>query len=106
MADLLVHHLQKSTLRWSDPRSSYTLTKVLLHLFYGLSWQMDYNTHLVPMLGQRYNYLHWLMGQYNFYFGKGEGLKVMDVGCGVSLIFGLLAIKGFKASHVIGTDIE
>ena len=46
-------------------------------------------------MGQRHNYLHWVIGQFDFYFGHKTGFTLLDIGCGVSAIFGILALKGF-----------
>ena len=59
-------------------------------------------SNLIPRVPQRLNYVLWIEDLLN----RQEKATGIDIGCGVSCIFGFLACKMNKQWKMIGTDVS
>lgn len=75
---------------FKDPEAIRILTKCLLIKDFGLTVTLPSN-NLVPALPLRLNYLHWLSDIFEHL--KFENVVGIDIGCGASCIYPLLANK-------------
>lgn len=75
---------------FKDPEAIRILTKCLLMKDFGLNVTMP-STNLVPALPLRLNYIHWLSDIFEHF--KFENIVGIDIGCGATCIYPLLAYK-------------
>ncbi|KAH9144304.1 hypothetical protein AeRB84_011757 [Aphanomyces euteiches] len=95
---------------WTDPQATRELTKTLLHLDFGLTWNIPID-RLCPPLTNRLNYIHWiedliLLSQPSFVSPSQESpIRGIDIGTGASCIYPLLG-HALNQWHFIATDID
>ncbi|XP_035784575.1 U6 small nuclear RNA (adenine-(43)-N(6))-methyltransferase-like isoform X2 [Anopheles albimanus] len=80
-------------LDYKNKETVQLLTKCLLLKDFGLTLELPSNK-LVPTLPLRLNYIHWLedIGSVIDWMGSRKGIHGIDIGCGASCIYPLLAV--------------
>ena len=92
------------TIDFSNEEAVYELNKSLLMFYYGYSFDMP-KGFLTPPIPGRADYIHVLYDLLEESNGLKKTIKVLDIGCGASLIFPLIGYGEYKW-HFVGTDIN
>eukprot|EP00793_Prasinoderma_coloniale_P004032 PRCOL_00006207-RA len=97
----------RPTFDFRAPGASAALCRALLAQRYGVRWELPpARDFLVPAVPNRANYLRWLSGLVGMDARVGEGgmgIHGVDVGCGASCIYSLLAASRY-GWHMVGLE--
>ncbi|WP_371188786.1 23S rRNA (adenine(1618)-N(6))-methyltransferase RlmF [Thalassotalea maritima] len=109
-AFLITRPEQQKTIDFSNPQAVICLNKAILALDYGIKHWSIPDGFLCPPIPGRVDYIHYLADLLTHSNGnrvptKPEQTQLLDIGCGASLIYPLLAHQVYKW-RATGADID
>ena len=93
--------VNKYTVDYNDPVALKSLYCILMRHFLGLNVDVPLN-HLIPRVPQRINYILWIEDLLN----RPVNATGIDIGCGASCVFGLIACSLNKSWKMFVSDIS